>query len=239
MSSILMDKIVVSGMIELTTGMHIGASKDFAPIGAVDSVVVRNPLNKLPMITGSSIKGKMRSMLARASAYEKKNTHIEEGGFASAPNEDGEAITRLFGCTQPKIKFSRLQFVDSCLINEDEVKSRGTDLYLTEIKFENNINRLTGVATPRQIERVPAGSKFELKLIYNLEDDVQVEEDFANIAKALQLLQLDYIGGHGSRGYGRININGLVVAEKLINGATGVDIQKLTSILVAANDYGK
>ena len=51
----------------------------------------------------------------------------------------------------------------------------------TEVKFENSINRLTAVANPRQIERVIRGSEFELELIYNVEDETQIQEDFEAI----------------------------------------------------------
>ena len=58
-------KIQITGEIELVTGMHIGGSSAFAAIGAVDSPIVKDVRTKLPMIPGSSFKGKMRSLLAK------------------------------------------------------------------------------------------------------------------------------------------------------------------------------
>ena len=58
-------KLEIKGTIELVTGMHIGGSSAFAAIGAVDSPVVRDTLSDLPMIPGSSLKGKIRTLLAK------------------------------------------------------------------------------------------------------------------------------------------------------------------------------
>lgn len=57
------------------------------------------------------------------------------------------------------------------------------DIAYTETKFENAINRLTAVANPRQIERVTRGSEFNFVLIYNVDEESQVEDDFENIEK--------------------------------------------------------
>lgn len=58
-------KIKITGTIEIKTGMHIGGDDSFSAIGAIDSPVVRDPLTRLPIIPGSTLKGKMRSLLAR------------------------------------------------------------------------------------------------------------------------------------------------------------------------------
>ena len=73
-----------------------------------------------------------------------------------------------------------------------------------QTEFENTINRIDAVANPRQLERVPAGSEFKFVLVYNLENLEEAEEDFLNISMALKLLQMDYIGGSGTRGYGKV-----------------------------------
>ncbi|MDR1795527.1 MAG: type III-A CRISPR-associated RAMP protein Csm3, partial [Erysipelotrichaceae bacterium] len=59
-------KLKISGVIEIVTGLHIGGSKSFSAIGAVDSPVVRDPKTNDPIIPGSSLKGKMRTLLVRA-----------------------------------------------------------------------------------------------------------------------------------------------------------------------------
>ena len=90
----------------------------------------------------------------------------------------------------------------------EEIKSRGVESP-TEAKEENSINRVTGIANPRVIERVIKGAAFPLSIIYNVDNEEELVEDFQTIADGLKLLQYDYLGGHGSRGYGRIAISNL------------------------------
>ena len=56
-------KISITGTITSVTGMHIGGASGFSAIGAIDSAVIRDVRTNLPMIPGSSLKGKMRSLL--------------------------------------------------------------------------------------------------------------------------------------------------------------------------------
>ena len=58
-------KIEITGTIEVVSGLHIGTSNAFSAIGAIDSYVIRDVYNNYPMIPGSSLKGKMRSLLAK------------------------------------------------------------------------------------------------------------------------------------------------------------------------------
>ena len=119
---------------------------------------------------------------------------------------DGEVILRMFGGSEP-VRFARLQFADAFLLNSDQLKGVG----VTEVKSENTINRLTSKATPRQIERVVAGSRFGVNIVYNLSDPKEMEEDLSLLSKAMKLLQLDYLGGHGSRGNGRVSFQNFQV----------------------------
>lgn len=187
-------KIQITGKLEVVTGMHIGGSSAFAAIGAVDSPVIKDSRENLPMIPGSSLKGKMRTLLAK----EYNET------VAAKPDEDNERIVRLFGSAKKgNIKRSRIQIADMVMANADEFRQRGTQS-LTEIKIENTINRLTAVANPRQIERVIRGSEFALDMIYEVEEESEIVEDLSMLAEGMKLLQYDYLGGHGSRGYGKV-----------------------------------
>ena len=187
-------KIQITGKLEVVTGMHIGGSSAFAAIGAVDSPVIKDSRENLPMIPGSSLKGKMRTLLAK----EYNET------VAAKPDEDNGRIVRLFGSAKKgNIKRSRIQIADMVMANADEFRQRGTQS-LTEIKFENTINRLTAVANPRQIERVIRGSEFALDMIYEVEEESEIVEDLGMLAEGMKLLQYDYLGGHGSRGYGKV-----------------------------------
>lgn len=193
-------KIQITGTIRVITGMHIGGSTAFAAIGAVDSPVIKDSRTNLPMLPGSSLKGKMRSLLAKA-----YNTGVVN------PNDDHERIARVFGNAKKsadRIRPSRLLFSDMVLANEDELRALGVN-GLTEVKFENTINRQTAVANPRQIERVIPGAEFHLDLIYEASDLGEIKEDFELLAEGFRLLTYDYIGGSGSRGYGKIRFSEL------------------------------
>lgn len=202
-------KIKITGVIEVKTGLHIGGDDSFSAIGSVDSPVVRDPLTRDPVIPGSTLKGKVRSLLARDFGS------IPVDGVQGFENDCAE-IKRLFGSSEKGsdasgrgMQMSRLQFSDCFLANKKELPQ------IFENKFENTIDRLTSVANPRQIERVVRGAEFLFELIYNVEKPDEVKEDFENISKAINLLENDYLGGGGSRGNGRVLFNGLA-AEVVI-----------------------
>jgi len=132
-------------------------------------------------------------------------------------NDDNDRISRLFGSsTNDKLMTSRLIFSDMILANYDELHSKGLDS-ITEVKFENTINRKTSIATPRQIERVIRGSKFELNIIYDVLEDYQDQalDDIKILVEGMKLLQYDYLGGGGTRGNGKIKFSN-VTADTVI-----------------------
>lgn len=195
-------KIQITGKIEVVTGMHIGGSGEFSAIGAVDNPVIKDSRSRLPMIPGSSLKGKLRTLLARKYNADAFSSH----------KYDDIRIKRLFGSsTESKsIIPCRLIFSDAVLESEsrDKILESGAT-GVTEVKFENTINRATGVANPRQIERVVRGAEFPLDIVYDVIDLKEIAEDFEILADGLNLLQYDYIGGNGSRGYGKIKFKDL------------------------------
>lgn len=197
----LQGKIVLSGILQVLTGMHIGGSSDFASIGAVDSPFIRDPFSHAPIIPGSSLKGKIRTLLAKINC---------DGYVLNKVADDNEIVARLFGASGKNYAMpARLQFFD-LFVTEDTKNNFNaieTDTYIGEVKFENTINRASGVANPRQIERVPAGAEFDFKLVYNIENLQDVQEDLENLAEGFELLANDYLGGHGSRGYGRVRLH--------------------------------
>ncbi len=195
-------KIEISGIIEVVTGLHIGGSSAFSAIGAVDSPVVLDTRTNQPMIPGSSLKGKMRALLAKQ--YNEK--------IVKLPDDDAECLIHLFGSAKEK-KCSKVLFTDMFLDNLEELKNAGLTS-ATEVKFENSITRTTGVANPRQIERVVRGAEFPLQIIYEISyDDTEesVLNDFKVLKDGFNLLQYDYLGGSGSRGYGKIKFSDLEV----------------------------
>ena len=182
-----------------------GGSSAFSAIGSVDKTVIRDTVTGTPIIPGSSLKGKIRSLLAK---------ELNGKKTVSTYDQDDEKILRLFGSAAKdkagKLRFSRLIFSDLYMSNIQELKDKGVDRP-TEIKFENNINRLTAVANPRQIERVIRGAQFPFTVIYNVDDENDVTEDIRLFATGLKLLTYDYLGGHGSRGYGKVEFTDLTV----------------------------
>ncbi len=194
-------KLEITGTLEVLTGMHIGGSSAFAAIGAVDSPVIRDTLSDRPMIPGSSLKGKIRTLLAL-----QYNTNPR-----TKVDNDDPRILRLFGCAKKEqIQHSRLLFRDMVLPNASVQELLEVGLHTaTEVKFENSISRLTAVANPRQIERVIRGCKFDVEILYHMAEPAELLEDISLLAEGMQLLAHDYLGGHGSRGYGRVRFSGL------------------------------
>ncbi len=215
-------KLEITGTIEIVTGMHIGGSSAFAAIGAVDSPVIKDPLTGLPIIPGSSLKGKMRTLLAK-----KYNE-----SFKVKPDQDAECILSLFGSAQKNaVRAGRLLFTDSVMSNWEELKRRGLTSR-TEVKFENSISRTTAVANPRQIERVVRGSEFPMSLVYEVEDEDKIVSDFQIIEDGIRLLEYDYLGGSGSRGYGKIQFKDLSV-DAVVGNVSDEILEECRNILGA------
>ena len=117
---------------------------------------------------------------------------------------------------------ARRQFSDAYVLNKE---IRLSDL--TEVKFENTINRGNCMANPRQIERVVPGIKFETVIVYNIEDIKEVNRDLEKLAEGFKLLQLDYLGGHGSRGSGRVSFSNFEIEVIGNDEISGDDIKAL------------
>ena len=110
------------------------------------------------------------------------------------------------------------------------------DTYIGEVKFENSIDRLTATANPRQIERVPAGAAFQFQLVYNIESPEELIEDMQFLADGFKLLQMDYLGGHGSRGYGRVRLSDFHVGVfSLQKEELGVDTAQFEQLFEGCN----
>ena len=161
-------KFIITGKIKVLTGLHIGTSGDFSAIGAVDNIVIRDTVTNKPIIPGSSLKGKMRYLLSRAKYNDNSTLTMPK------IKKESDDIKRLFGASEPVV-LSRLQFCDMLLREKDYGRDVEFDLPYTEIKYENTIDRGTGIANPRQQERVPAGSEFDFRLIYNIENTENME----------------------------------------------------------------
>jgi len=212
----------LEGTITLKSGLHIGSGNMEMHIGGTDSPVIKHPHTLLPYIPGSSLKGKVRSLLEMASGLVPFAS--DEGGLVSTKtlnkvknNEEltkkAKAILKIFGSSgadkydQTDIGPTRVSFAD-CYLDEQWYEQAQKNRWpLTEEKSENSINRITGTAAnPRFIERVPEGTKFRFMITFKVLDDGD-EELFEELLIGLRLLELDALGGNGSRGYGKIQFS--------------------------------
>jgi CRISPR-associated protein Csm3 len=196
-------KYFITGKVQIVTGLMIGATNSALEIGGTDKQIVRHPVTKVPYIPGSSLKGKMRSLL------ELSRGEIGSEGEAFGPTQDPKHIpAQLFGhikARQNKRESqqpSRLIVRDGKMTDASQKRLRNTELPYSEIKAENSIDRITAVANPRFFERVPEGAEFDLKLVLNV---FSGEADLLQyVYDALGLVEDDYLGGSGSRGNGQV-----------------------------------
>ena len=206
----------IEGKIVLKSGLHIGSGNMEMHIGGTDSPVIKHPHTLEPYIPGSSLKGKVRSLLEMASGL-----MIHTGGevvstktLAKLNNEKeknkAKEIIKIFGSggddkgEDSGLGPTRVSFAD-CYLDEDWKKQAQANRWqLTEVKSENRIDRIKGTAEhPRFIERVPEGTQFHFSLTFKVLDDGD-DGLFDKLLEGLKLLELDALGGSGSRGYGRI-----------------------------------
>lgn len=205
----LVKKIKINTSITLITGLHIGGNSENVEIGGIDNPVIKlASKGDVPYIPGSSLKGKMRCLLEQA---------------AGAPKVGLDAkVNNLFGITESKANNATNQpskiIVRDAMLSVDSKKMLldcdNLDMPYTENKFENVIDRVKGIAQhPRQTERVPAGAEFNAEFIINVWDDDKEEELMALFEKGIRLLENDYLGGSGSRGYGQIKFGEMKKTE--------------------------
>jgi len=250
-------KIFVTGTITALTGLHIGGSSIEMSIGGADSIVIRDPITNYPYIPGSSLRGKMRSLFERARKEitfevegERDITDMDElaeklssgARLKSAkPSTDPRAAaSKLFGVAIDKQKSERPEDIipqrlvvrDAKLTNPEQLlDAKNTDMPLTEVKTEVAIDRITSQANPRQIERVPAGAQFQFEFILNLYGEDKPAEFVRYLFECMELLHDDYLGGHGSRGYGRVAFDVQSISQKTAqdyrenNAAQPLDIE--------------
>ena len=206
--------IWLEGIIELKSGLHIGSGSDEIKIGGTDQPVIKNPIDGMPYIPGSSLKGKIRSLI------EWKEGKVGNGGRPYSTNDSTDSIARIFGNGKNEESYkggpTRVTFND-CHLNSEYVErwaiKENIDK-LFEIKTEVSIDRVKGTASgagPRRMERIVGGARFDFSLAYKIfdmesnGDNGKIdEENFQLLLKGMRMLELDSLGGSGSRGYGKI-----------------------------------
>lgn len=224
----LVGKLVLSGELHCETGLHIGAGKGSLEIGGADNPVVKDAFG-LPYIPGSSLRGKVRSLLENAMGLTSPGELVylskrrgQEVRIHQSDRPDDE-ICLLFGRSPGRVERmegdametraaspARLTIYDAPL-DPDSITAQmreNLDDEITEVKSENAIDRITSQANPRTLERVPAGARFRVRMVL----DVLCEEDKAlgaRLLEGLRLLEDDALGGGGSRGSGRVRFANL------------------------------
>src|SRR5579883_260974 len=226
----LIGKLILSGEIHCETGLHIGAGKGSLEIGGADNPVVKDAFG-LPYIPGSSLRGRVRSLLENAMGLTSPAELVyvsrrrgQEVRIHQSDRPDDE-ICLLFGRGSGRMERvegdsagnhaspARLTVYDAPLDPESITAQMRENLddEITEVKSENAIDRITSQANPRTLERVPAGARFKVRMVL----DVLCEEDkalAARLLEGLRLLEDDALGGGGSRGSGRVRFANLRLA---------------------------
>ena len=218
-------RVFITFDIEAVTGLHIGGSDTGIEIGGVDKTVIRDPLTNRPYIPGSSLKGKMRSLLEKYWGL-KQNQNIGRAVFIHACEDEAEyrkcPVCQVFGLPGERTFGgpTRLIVRDTHMSDEEAeriARLARTDLPYTEVKTEVSIDRVTSAANPRQLERVPAGTTFgPAELVYSVysingSNPDQDVEWLKTVIEGMKLLEDDYLGGQGSRGSGKVKFRNIQV----------------------------
>ena len=224
----LIGKLILEGDLHCETGLHVGAGKGSLEIGGSDNPVIKDAFGR-PYIPGSSLRGKLRSLLEQAYGLAVPSELVylskrkgQEVRIHQSDRPDDE-VCLLFGRNPGRMDRvagealdsnhaspARLAVYDAPLDPESITPQMQENLdgELTEVKSENAIDRITSQANPRTLERVPAGARFRVRLVM----DVLCEEDaplFSRVVEGLRLLEDDALGGGGSRGSGRVRFGNL------------------------------
>lgn len=224
----LIGKLILEGVMHCETGLHVGAGKGSLEIGGSDNPVVKDAFGR-PYVPGSSLRGKLRSLLEQSSGLAVPSELVylsrrkgQEVRIHQSDRPDDD-VCLLFGRNPGRMERvqgetlettqatpARLAVFDAPLDPESITAQmrEALDDELTEVKSENAIDRITSQANPRTLERVPAGARFQVRLVV----DVLCDEDaplFGRVLEGLRLLEDDSLGGGGSRGSGRVRFSDL------------------------------
>jgi len=234
--------IKISCNLRVLTGLRIGGGTGEISIGATDNPVMKGADGK-PYIPGSSLKGKIRSLLELAEGLPICNKLGRHECVSKSKCDECDSKT---GCRYAESDYTGIEACDLCIvfgrageyktnegptrvifrdckINEElsdkEVKKAG----YTEIKYENAIDRITSRVEYglRDTERVLPGTVFNVEILYRIFDtdlngtgieSIRSLEDLPDplkkrlglIIRGMKLLEEDYLGGCGTRGYGKV-----------------------------------
>jgi CRISPR-associated protein Csm3 len=218
----LLGHITIAGEIEAMTGLHIGGTADAIDKGGIDSPVIKNPVTNEPYIPGSSLRGRMRSLLEKRNG--KKLSPMTQEIWMEMYDNDADARTsevcRLFGNSKtglPSVLLVRdaLYSPDTRTGSSRNGRYMDKDLPVTEAKMEIAVDRITAQALPRTIERVPSGARFGFTLVYRVQERFGLPDALKNIPKDLEnilwtlkeIQNHDGLGGNTARGHGVVQFH--------------------------------
>lgn len=243
-------KYIIKANLRCLTGLHIGGIDGGFEIGGMDNPVIKDPITGYPYIPGSSLKGKMRSLLEWTFDKVQIIKNDETGKFSGKLCECGVCdICAIFGTTvntNGQKEPTRLTVRDSYprgLFDEDgkmlpEEQRKGTisawqknlgeNIY-TEVKTENTIDRLTSEANPRSLERVPVDSVFEVEMLFDLYR-ANDKSKLKKIFEAMEILEDSALGGGGSRGSGKVAFENITIQARGIRYYTEGESESLVNL---------
>lgn len=206
----------IDGFIDVITGLHIGGSTSVIEIGGKDNPVIKHPITKEPYIPGSSLKGKMRSLLEwKHGLINDANPKDKSFGATHECNQSNCPVCVVFGSSKENPAGPTRLTVRDAFISPRYKEKQNMDwipMDIMEDKYENSINRITAKANPRNFERVVAGVEFSFEMIFRIfdRDNDNGEKDlslFKDILTGIKLIENDSLGGAGSRGCGQVRFH--------------------------------
>lgn len=245
----LIGKLILEGEMHCQTGLHIGAGKGSLEIGGADNPVVKDAFG-MPYVPGSSLRGRIRSLLEHAGGLTTPQELVylskrrgQEIRIHQSDRPDDE-ICLLFGRVPGRLERVQGEALDNGVATPARLTvydapldaasitaqmRENLDDEITEVKSENAVDRLTSMANPRTLERVPAGARFQVRFVI----DILCPEDAAlpaRVLEGLRLLEDDALGGGGSRGSGRVRFGNLSLKWRSKDYyASGADEQELAA----------
>ncbi len=229
--------VELKGIIQILSGMRIGAGSASLEIGGLDNPIVRHPQTKIPYLPGSSIKGKLRHLMETAKNDNKYGKDKHPAPFRKKNMKSGEIsynpctcnnciVCQLFGCGDAKktSEPTRLIFRDCPILQEDINKMEGLlkeGIFYSEVKAEVTMDRQKGTvagAGPRSMDRIMAGTKLDFNLTVRVLEGDDERQMKAALIDAIRLLEKDGLGGSVTRGYGQVRFENLTWDGKDISG---------------------
>lgn len=214
----LLGHVTISGEIEALSGLHIGGTADSIDKGGIDHPVIKNPVTNEPYIPGSSLRGRMRSLIEKkfGNPLFPMTPEVWMEMYDDLNDARKSQVCRIFGNSKSTPGLPSLLNVRDALYTK-KTKDRYMDhgLPVTEAKMEIAVDRITAHALPRTIERVPAGARFDFSIVYKVQHDASwsdslknVSEDLKIILWALQEIEThDGLGGNTARGHGQVKFH--------------------------------